>query len=267
MPNHVSHSTVSPKITWKHWERRSDAFITIEAIAEFVAHQLSPTPASHTSMDKAHLQAGPLAAADSDLHDEDLNDVCPATPTNPSSAPTSASSTATSSLPNYGNVDTPPCGSDFQSNNVFSPPPSSFANTTPVPLSPQNTTSSGTNNGTNIGTNSGPTIVAIPGTTSWLPDSSQSYCYSCATEFLPPTHPLDILSKLLPGAYRHHCRSCGHIFCHNCSPNRALIHPDGTVLRGYHATPDAKKFSKGEWERGDERSASGARAKLALVYY
>ncbi|GMH84558.1 hypothetical protein TL16_g09960 [Triparma laevis f. inornata] len=78
-----------------------------------------------------------------------------------------------------------------------------------------------------------PTVAAIPHP--WVPDSSQNYCYSCSTEFSPPsTAPNgDVLSRLLSGgSSRHHCRSCGFIFCDNCTSKKCLIHPSNIVIRG-----------------------------------
>jgi lipid-binding SYLF domain-containing protein len=111
---------------------------------------------------------------------------------------------------------------------VFSPPPPSL------------------NSGPKILTTPPPTIATLPGSVSWHCDSSQNYCFQCATEFLPASHSLDILSKLLPGARRHHCRRCGHIFCQDCSSRRALLHPDNTVLRGYSAKYSAATAGGGE---------------------
>ena len=78
-----------------------------------------------------------------------------------------------------------------------------------------------------------PTIAAVPHP--WVPDTSQNYCYACATEFAPPsdTPHGDLVSRILSGgARRHHCRCCGYIFCQNCSAKRSLIHPDSIVIRG-----------------------------------
>ncbi|GMH93592.1 hypothetical protein TrVE_jg6870 [Triparma verrucosa] len=78
-----------------------------------------------------------------------------------------------------------------------------------------------------------PTVAAIPHP--WVPDASQNYCYACSTEFSPPsTAPNgDFLSRLLSGgSLRHHCRSCGFIFCGNCTSRRSLISPSSIVIRG-----------------------------------
>ncbi|GMI41784.1 hypothetical protein TeGR_g8524 [Tetraparma gracilis] len=103
-----------------------------------------------------------------------------------------------------------------------------------------------------------PTIVPLPGAVSWSHDDDQSYCMKCTVEFLPPTHNMDILSKLLPGARRHHCRACGKIFCQDCSSRRLLVHPDATILRGYTASPSSKFPS---WDGEASRVARAVAAR------
>ncbi|XP_042750660.1 lateral signaling target protein 2 homolog isoform X3 [Lagopus leucura] len=44
----------------------------------------------------------------------------------------------------------------------------------------------------------------------WVPDSSSSHCSACRA-------PFTLLRR------RHHCRSCGKIFCARCSPNTAAL--------------------------------------------
>jgi predicted RNA-binding Zn-ribbon protein involved in translation (DUF1610 family) len=51
----------------------------------------------------------------------------------------------------------------------------------------------------------------------WEFDDTQPYCAHCAVEFTP-------LNR------RHHCRSCGAIFCGRCSDQRSLIPPSSIVL-------------------------------------
>lgn len=51
----------------------------------------------------------------------------------------------------------------------------------------------------------------------WEYDDLQPYCAQCSEEFSP-------LNR------RHHCRSCGKIFCGRCSDQRCLIPPSSIVL-------------------------------------
>lgn len=51
----------------------------------------------------------------------------------------------------------------------------------------------------------------------WEFDDAQPYCAGCANEFNP-------LNR------KHHCRSCGKIFCGDCSNQRCLIPPSSIVL-------------------------------------
>uniref|UniRef100_A0A8C5UH31 FYVE-type domain-containing protein n=1 Tax=Malurus cyaneus samueli TaxID=2593467 RepID=A0A8C5UH31_9PASS len=44
----------------------------------------------------------------------------------------------------------------------------------------------------------------------WVPDSTCSQCSACRS-------PFTLLRR------RHHCRSCGKIFCARCSPNAAVL--------------------------------------------
>ncbi|KAL9836515.1 lateral signaling target protein 2 homolog isoform 4-T4 [Geothlypis trichas] len=44
----------------------------------------------------------------------------------------------------------------------------------------------------------------------WVPDSTCSQCSACRS-------PFTLLRR------RHHCRSCGRIFCARCSPNTAVL--------------------------------------------
>uniref|UniRef100_A0A8C3XHK5 FYVE-type domain-containing protein n=1 Tax=Cyanoderma ruficeps TaxID=181631 RepID=A0A8C3XHK5_9PASS len=44
----------------------------------------------------------------------------------------------------------------------------------------------------------------------WVPDSTCSQCSACRS-------PFTLLRR------RHHCRSCGKIFCARCSPNTAVL--------------------------------------------
>lgn len=44
----------------------------------------------------------------------------------------------------------------------------------------------------------------------WMPDEEAEHCTRCRTEF-------DWVNR------RHHCRHCGAVVCHNCSPNRSLL--------------------------------------------
>jgi len=51
----------------------------------------------------------------------------------------------------------------------------------------------------------------------WEYDDAQPYCACCSSEFGP-------LNR------KHHCRSCGKIFCGDCSNQRCLIPPSSIVL-------------------------------------
>uniref|UniRef100_A0A8C9SW35 FYVE-type domain-containing protein n=1 Tax=Scleropages formosus TaxID=113540 RepID=A0A8C9SW35_SCLFO len=50
----------------------------------------------------------------------------------------------------------------------------------------------------------------------WVPDSACSHCTACKV-------PFTVLRR------RHHCRSCGKIFCARCSPNVAALPRFGHV--------------------------------------
>ena len=78
-----------------------------------------------------------------------------------------------------------------------------------------------------------PTIALVP--VPWTPDNDQNYCYSCASELLPSDTASAFSALLLSSSTktrRHHCRCCGHIFCHPCSSYRCLVPPERVVLRG-----------------------------------
>ncbi|GMH65486.1 hypothetical protein TrRE_jg3514 [Triparma retinervis] len=68
-------------------------------------------------------------------------------------------------------------------------------------------------------------------------NETKNYCYHCASAFTAPPAPHnDALSRVLSGGLRrHHCRSCGFIFCGDCSSRRCLVHPDDIVVRGASA--------------------------------
>ena len=51
----------------------------------------------------------------------------------------------------------------------------------------------------------------------WSTDDTFAGCSKCSCQF-------NQLSR------RHHCRLCGHIFCHKCTTQRALIPPSSIVL-------------------------------------
>ena len=44
----------------------------------------------------------------------------------------------------------------------------------------------------------------------WVPDEEVKYCHSCNSEF-------DYVNR------KHHCRSCGMVYCEPCSTNRVLL--------------------------------------------
>ncbi len=47
----------------------------------------------------------------------------------------------------------------------------------------------------------------------WVPDHERIHCFTCNT-FLNP----------FQRGVRHHCRSCGEIFCHDCTSHQELIY-------------------------------------------
>lgn len=66
----------------------------------------------------------------------------------------------------------------------------------------------------------------------WEYDDLQPYCAQCSQEFSP-------LNR------RHHCRSCGKIFCGRCSDQRCLIPPSSIVLSpkgGKKAKPRTQEY-------------------------
>jgi hypothetical protein len=85
------------------------------------------------------------------------------------------------------------------------PPPTSKES---LPSEPETTFSTTTTGGDN-------TIANL--SSPWEYDDAQPYCACCASEFGP-------LNR------KHHCRSCGKIFCGNCSNQRCLIPPSSIVL-------------------------------------
>uniref|UniRef100_A0AAV1TNT5 FYVE-type domain-containing protein n=1 Tax=Peronospora matthiolae TaxID=2874970 RepID=A0AAV1TNT5_9STRA len=58
----------------------------------------------------------------------------------------------------------------------------------------------------------------VPATVRWIPDAEVSVCSSCELLF-------DWMRR------KHHCRSCGHVFCELCTLHRSLI-PANQILSG-----------------------------------
>eukprot|EP00658_Telonema_sp_P-2_P027046 TRINITY_DN20973_c0_g1_i1.p1 TRINITY_DN20973_c0_g1~~TRINITY_DN20973_c0_g1_i1.p1 ORF type:complete len:917 (+),score=229.42 TRINITY_DN20973_c0_g1_i1:173-2923(+) len=61
-----------------------------------------------------------------------------------------------------------------------------------------------------------PTRGVVAGSDKWQPDEEVDACYACGTSF-------GLLTR------RHHCRSCGHIFCSDCCEKRRTLdlYPNG----------------------------------------
>ena len=55
----------------------------------------------------------------------------------------------------------------------------------------------------------------------WVPDEIITHCYACSVEFSP-------------FVYKHHCRKCGQVFCHECTKYKGLIKREDAVTRPSH---------------------------------